>query len=69
MTKQGGIRLQTPLTAAWKGKKVDFRLRRITVAGSPLEVAEKMFGRKLCLSPKQSVKRRQPLWVIRKEMV
>jgi hypothetical protein len=52
-----------------EGQKVDFRLRRITVAGSPLEVAEKMFGRKLCLSPKQSVKRRQPLWVIRKEMV
>jgi hypothetical protein len=40
--------------------------RSVRVAGLPLEVAEKMFGRKLCLSPEQSVQRRQPLWVIRK---
>jgi hypothetical protein len=41
-------------------------LAAMIIAGLPLEFTEKMFGRKLCLSPKQSVKRRQPLWVIRK---
>jgi hypothetical protein len=28
--------------------------------------APKMFGRKLCLRPKKTLQRRQPLWVIRK---
>jgi len=36
------------------------------VAGSPLKVTGKMVGRKLRLSPEQSVKNRQPFWVIRK---
>jgi len=36
------------------------------VAGLALEATEKMFGRKLGLSPKQNIERRQPLWVIRK---
>jgi hypothetical protein len=41
-------------------------LAAMIIAGLPLELTEKIFGRELCLSPKQSVKRRQPLWVIRK---
>jgi hypothetical protein len=41
-------------------------LAAMIIAGLPLEFTAKMFGREWCLSPKQSVKRRQPLWVIRK---
>jgi hypothetical protein len=41
-------------------------LAAMIVAGLSLEDTNKIFGRKLCLSPKQSVKRRQLLWVIRK---
>ena len=35
-------------------------------AGLALESTEKIFGRKLCLGPKKTVKRGQPPWVIRK---
>jgi hypothetical protein len=54
------------LTSKSSGARIAIVLAALIVAGLPLEVTEKMFGRKFCLSPKQSVKRRKPLWVIRK---
>jgi hypothetical protein len=56
-------RLQSPKQ---KYRPLVIVLAALIVAGLPLEIAEKMFGKKLCLRPKQSVKRRQPLRLIRK---